>query len=164
MDDLPTYVLDRTFSAVPALVWLAWTDPTLFARWYGPGAQTKVVQCDLRPGGRALLEMRWGGAAQFQRLDYTVVAPPFRLVFILVTADAAWNRAPVAQQPDWPQQLLTEVALAAEGAGTRMRLTWAPHQASAAEIAMFRSALDSLGRGWGAGMQLLEQLLAELQA
>ena len=28
---------------------------------------------------------------------------------------------------------------------------------------MFCSALSSLGKGWGAGMQLLEQVLAELQ-
>lgn len=164
MEDLPTYVLDRDFSAPPALVWQAWTDPALFARWYGPGADTKVLACDLRPGGRALLEMRWGGNAQFQRLDYTEVAFPDRLAFVLVTVDAAWNQTPMAQQPDWPQQLLTDVTLTAEGARTRMRLTWAPHEASDAEIAMFRSALASLGRGWGDGMQLLEQVLAELQA
>ena len=33
MDDLPTYVLERAFAAPPALVWQAWTDPALFARW-----------------------------------------------------------------------------------------------------------------------------------
>ena len=164
MEDLPIYVLERDFAAPPSLVWQAWTDPVLVARWYGPGAETTIHECDLRPGGRALVEMRWGGKAQFQRFDYQVVSPPDRLAFVMVTADADWNKAPVSHQPDWPQQLMTDVSLNAEGAKTRMRLTWVPHDANAAEIDMFRSAIGNLGRGWGAGMQLLEQILAELQA
>jgi hypothetical protein len=43
-----------------------------------------------------------------------------------------------------------------------MRLTWTPHEASKAEIACFAAAVD--GKGWGAGMDLLADLLAELQA
>ena len=163
MDDLPTYVLERAFAAPPALVWQAWTDPALFARWYGPGAETKIVSCDLRPGGQARLEMRWGGMPQYQRFDYREVSPPKLLSFVLVTTDDAFQPAQVSHQPDWPQRLMTNVTLTADGARTLMRLNWAPHQASAAEIAMFRSALSSLSKGWGAGMQLLEQVLAELQ-
>lgn len=163
MEDLPIYVLERDFAAPVALVWQAWTDPALFARWYGPGAETTVVACDLRPGGRALVEMRWGGNAQYQRFDYQVVSPPRHLAFVMVTADASWNNSPVSQQPDWPLQLMTDVTLSADGGNTHMRMTWAPRDASAAEIAMFRSAMAGLGRGWGAGMQLLEQMLAELQ-
>lgn len=163
MDDLPVYVLERDFAAPVALVWQAWTDPALFARWYGPGAETTVVNCDLRPGGRALVEMRWGGNAQYQRFDYREVAAPLHLAFVMVTVDAAGNQAAVAQQLDWPQQLMTDVTLIAGGDKTQMRLTWTPHQGSAAEIAMFRSAMAGLGRGWGAGMQLLDGILAELQ-
>jgi uncharacterized protein YndB with AHSA1/START domain len=163
MDDLPTYVLERDFAAPQTLVWQAWTDPALFSRWYGPGAETRVVACDLRPGGQALVEMRWGGNAQFQRFDYTIVAAPSRLAFVQVTADATWTKAPVAHQPDWPQQLMTDVTLSSNGPTTHMRMTWAPHDCSAAEVAMFRSAMAGLGRGWGAGMQLLDQMLAELQ-
>jgi hypothetical protein len=42
-------------------------------------------------------------------------------------------------------------------------LTWTPHKASEAEIACFANAIDSPGKGWGAGLELLEALLAELQ-
>jgi hypothetical protein len=44
-----------------------------------------------------------------------------------------------------------------------MRLTWVPHEASEAEIACFAAAIDGMGKGWGAGMKLLAELLAELQ-
>ena len=45
-----------------------------------------------------------------------------------------------------------------------MRLTWVPHEATAAEIACFAGAVSSIGKGWDAGMKLLAVLLAELQA
>ena len=36
MSDLPEFVTDREFDAPRDLVWRAWTDPELLARWYGP--------------------------------------------------------------------------------------------------------------------------------
>ena len=66
--------------------------------------------------------------------------------------------------PDWPRTLLTTVTFAEDGGRTRLRLTWEPHDASAAEIACFAGALAGLDKGWGAGMELLAELLAELQA
>jgi hypothetical protein len=66
--------------------------------------------------------------------------------------------------PDWPRVLLTTVTFEEDGTGTRMRLTWEPHEANAAEIAFFAAAIDRMGKGWNAGMELLAKLLAELQA
>ena len=60
--------------------------------------------------------------------------------------------------------LLTTVAFEEVGGQTRMRLTWVPHEASETEIACFAAALEGMDKGWGAGMELLEELLAELQA
>jgi hypothetical protein len=46
-------VFERTFDAPLALVWKAFTDPELIPRWWGPHAtMTKVVELDVRPGGR----------------------------------------------------------------------------------------------------------------
>jgi hypothetical protein len=65
---------------------------------------------------------------------------------------------------DWPRVLLTTVTFEEEGGRTKMRLTWVPHEASKAEIACFAAAIDGMDKGWGAGMELLAELLAELQA
>jgi hypothetical protein len=65
---------------------------------------------------------------------------------------------------DWPRVLLTTVTFEEEDGQTRMRLTWVPHEASEAEIACFAAAMDGMDRGWGAGMELLAELLVELQA
>lgn len=164
MSDLPTYVLDREFDAPRALVWKTWTDPALLPRWYGPGAETIIHRLDLRPGGLWLLEMRWGGKSNFQRAEYTEVAAPERLVWLHSNSDAAWNVAANPMMPDWPRVLLTKVTFTEHAGRTHVRLTWTPHEASAAEIACFAAALAGMDKGWAAGMKLLAELLAELQA
>ncbi|TQV75667.1 SRPBCC family protein [Denitrobaculum tricleocarpae] len=164
MSELPTYVLERVFDAPRELVWKTWTEPKLLARWYGPNVETIVHRLDVKPGGLWLNEMKWGGNSHYERVEYTEVTPPERLVWLHSTADAEWNLSPNAMMPDWPRVLLTTVTFEEENGRTTMRLTWVPHEASAAEIACFAAAMGGMGKGWGGGMALLEELLAELQA
>ena len=163
MNEPPTYVLERTFDAPRELVWKGWTDPTLLARWYGPNVETIIHRLDLKPGGLWLLEMRRGGHSSFQRAEYIEVEPPERLVWLHSNVDANWNITTNPKMPDWPRVLLTTVTFDEHGAQTRMRLTWVPHEASETEIACFAAAIDSMGKGWNAGMELLVKVLAELQ-
>lgn len=164
MSDLPTYVLERVFDAPRELVWRAWTDAKLLPRWYGPRVETIIHRLDVKPGGLWLLEMRMGGNAHYQRVEYTKVTPPERLVWLHSSSDSDWNVIASPMMADWPRVLLTTVTFEQQGGQTRMRLTWVPHQASAAEIACFAAAMDGMGKGWGAGMALLAGLLAEMQA
>ena len=163
-NDLPTYVLERMFNAPRELVWKAWTDPALLPRWYGPNVETIIHGLDLKPGGLWLVEMKWDGKSNYQRAEYAEVTPPERLVWLHSSADADWNVASNAMMADWPRTLLTTVTFEADGDRTRMRLAWAPHEASEAEIACFAAAMDGMGKGWNAGMELLEELLAEMQS
>ena len=104
------------------------------------------------------------GNSNFQRVEYTEVIPPERLVWLHSVTDEDWNVTANPMMPDWPRVLLTTVTFEPDGDRTRMRLTWVPHEASDAEIACFAAALEGLDKGWGAGMDLLAELLAELQA
>jgi uncharacterized protein YndB with AHSA1/START domain len=165
MKDLPAYVLERAFDAPRELVWKAWTDPKLLPRWYGPNAETIVHRLDLKPGGLWLVEMKWGGKSNHQRVEYKEVTPPERLVWLHSNSDANWNVIPSPMMPDWPRVLLTTVTFEEDGGGrTRLRLTWVPHEASEAEVACFAAAIERTGKGWDAGMELLTKLLAELRA
>jgi len=164
MSDVPTYLLERDFDAPRELVWKTWTDPELLARWYGPNVETIVHRLDVKAGGLWLNEMRWGDKANFERVEYTEVTPPERLVWLHSVADADWNVVSNPMMPDWPRVLLTTVTFEEDGGRTKMRLTWVPHGASEAEIACFGAAMEGLDKGWGAGMKILEELLAELQA
>lgn len=163
MSDLPIYVLERVFDAPRELVWKTWTDPALLPRWYGPKVETTVHRLELKPGGLWLVEMNMGGNSHYQRVEYTEVTPPERLVWLHATSDADWNVIASPMMADWPRVMLTTVTFEEDGGRTRMRLTWVPHEASAAEIACFAAAIAGMDKGWAAGMELLAELLAELQ-
>ena len=163
MSDLPTYVLERMFDAPRELVWRTWTEPALLARWYGPRVETITHRLDLKPGGLWLVEMRWGGNSHYQRVEYTEVTPPERLIWLHSSSDASWNVISSPMMKDWPRVLLTTVTFAPDGARTRLRLTWVPHQATEAELACFAAAIGGADKGWAAGMELLAKLLDELQ-
>jgi uncharacterized protein YndB with AHSA1/START domain len=163
MTDLPTYVLERTFNAPRELVWKAWTDPSLITRWYGPNVETIVHQLDVQPGGLWLGEMKWGDTSHYQRVEYTEVSPPDRLVWLHAVSDAGWNIIANPMMPDWPRVLLTTVTFETDGDTTRLKLTWIPHNATDAEIACFEQAIAGMDKGWATGMDLLAELLEELQ-
>ncbi|HEY8594471.1 MAG TPA: SRPBCC domain-containing protein [Devosiaceae bacterium] len=50
-------VLTRVFDAPRDLVWRCWTDPRMFAQWWGPEGFTNRCEFDLRPGGRQSIVM-----------------------------------------------------------------------------------------------------------
>ena len=162
MGDLPTYVLEREFDASRELVWRAWTEPELLSRWYGPRAETVVHRLDLEPGGLWLLEMRMGGNSSFQRAEYTEVTAPKRLVWLHSVSDADRNVIANPMLPNWPRVVRSTVTLEDDAPRTRMRFTWVPHEASEAEAAVFANAVGEMGKGWEAGMKLLEGILAEM--
>ncbi len=164
MSDLPTYVLEREFDAPAELVWKTWTDAELLPRWYGPRVETIIHKLDVKPGGLWLNEMKWDGNSNYQRVEYTEVSPPNRLVWLHSMSDADWNVVANPMMPDWPLVLLTTVTFEETGGRTKMRLTWVPHEASEVELACFAAAIGGMDKGWGAGMELLTALLAELQA
>ncbi len=164
MTELPVYILEREFDAPRALVWRTWTDPELLAKWYGPGVETVIHTLDVQPGGVWLNEMKMGDQSGYQKSEYTEVIEPERLVMLMSTTDAEWNLSPNPMMPDWPATLLTVVTFEEQNGKTKMRLEWSPHEASEAEIACFAGAVENLGKGWGAGMDMLAAMLAELQA
>lgn len=163
MSDLPTYILERTFDAPGALVWRAWTEPELFAHWYGPNIETVIHEMVVKPGGRCLVEMRMGGGSSYQSMEYLEVSAPVRLVWINATTDKHWQPTPNPGMPEWPRRLLTTVTFTEKGGDTAMRLTWAPHEASESEIAFFQAAIGGMNKGWAAGMSILAELLTQLK-
>jgi uncharacterized protein YndB with AHSA1/START domain len=162
MSELPNYVLEREFDAPREVVWRGWTEAALLSRWYGPNVETIVHKLDVKPGGLWLVEMRMGAMSMYQRVEYLEVDRPAKLVMIMSSADAGWNVTASPMMPDWPRSLHTTVTLEPVALKTRMRLVWAPHQATAAEVACFSSAIGRMGKGWESGMEKLTALLAEL--
>ncbi len=164
MSDLPEYVLDREFDAPRALVWRTWTEPELLARWYGPNVETIIHKFDLKPGGLWLNEMKMGEMSDLSRSEFQEVVPQDKIVWHQSSTDADWNIISNPMMPDWPKVVATTVTFEDKGTKTFVQLKWVPHKATEAEIACFAGAMERFGSGWGAGYQIIDEILAELQA
>jgi len=162
MTDLPEFVIDRTFNAPREMVWRTWTDPELLARWYGPGVETIIHEFNLTPGGVWRNEMKWGEKSDLSEMTFIEVVEPEKLVWHHSSTDADWNVVSNPMMPDWPRVLLTKVTFEENGDQTNVRLSWIPHEASDAEIACFEGAMDNFGGGWGAGFNIIAEILQEL--
>ena len=165
MSELPEYILDRVFAAPREMVWRAWTDPELLARWYGPGAETIIHEFELKPGGVWLNEMKWGDKSIFQKVVFRDVTRPEKLVWHhFSSVDSEGNDSDSPMMKDWPKVLLTTVTFKDSGEKTIVRLSQIPFDATDNEIAGFAKMKDGMSGGWGKGYAIIDEILAELQA
>ena len=161
----PEFRIVRSFKAPRALVWRAWADPALLARWFGPkGTRTQVLAHDLRPGGilHSRMEMP-DGNGMHAKFVYREVVPPSRLAWVHSFADADANVVPAPFGP-WPLEMLTTVLLEDDGDDTGLTLTWIPIDPTPEERAAFEAGLDSMRDGWGGSFDQLDAFLAEDRA
>ena len=86
-------VFERTFAAPRALVFRAWTDPELLARWWGPaGFSTAGCTVDARPGGSFSLVMLAPNGLELPVAGaFEAVVEPERLVY-RIAADVLPDR------------------------------------------------------------------------
>ncbi len=159
----PEFVITRVFAAPRQRLWEAWTNPDLYARWFGPrGSSARILTADIRPGG--LLHSRIEtpeGMVMYARCVYREVIEPSRLVWVQSFSD---ERAAIVRAPffdgRWPREMWTGLLFEDDGAGTRLTLTWKPLDAEADERANFISNIPSMRGGWGGSFDQLDAVLA----
>ncbi|MGI9512470.1 MAG: SRPBCC family protein [Anderseniella sp.] len=164
MSDVPEYIVERMFDAPRAMVWRAWTDPELLARWYGPGVDTIIHKFDLKPGGVWLNEMKWGDKSDLSKAVFQEVVPDEKMVWHHSSTDSEWNIVSNPMMADWPRVLLTVVTFEEADANTRVRLTWTPLDASEAEMACFANVMGNMAKGWESGFAIMDEMFAEMQS
>ncbi len=79
------FVISREFDAPRAVVFKAWTDPRMMAKWWGPHHFTNsVCELDARPGGNWRIVMRApDGAEHPAKGTYIEVVEPERIVWTI---------------------------------------------------------------------------------
>jgi uncharacterized protein YndB with AHSA1/START domain len=137
--------ITRIFDAPRDLVFRAFTEPDLYAKWLGPaGFEATSVTIDLRPGGRWRTCIR--SAAEPDELwssgTYREVVAPERLVFTF-----AWETGDAAGE-----QTVVTVQLADLAGKTELTFHQAAFQAVADR--------DSHRRGWASSLDKLADFLA----
>jgi uncharacterized protein YndB with AHSA1/START domain len=111
--------LERLIRAPRAVVWQAWTDPALLARWWVPAPTVcRVDRLDVRPGGGFVTSMSDDGVEFAPHLDasFLVVDDLERIVFTNAI-DSAWRPANPAPVP-----MTAEITLSDHPDGTDYRV------------------------------------------
>jgi uncharacterized protein YndB with AHSA1/START domain len=138
----PVLTIKRVFDAPRELVWQAWCEPELAARWWAPeGLCVVVLEMDVRPGGAWRKCMRAPDGTDYWRSGvYREVVPPERLVFTYVTDDPHGRPG---------LETLVTVTFAERGARTFMTFRQTGFDTAASRDAHrggWRSSLERLAR------------------
>lgn len=142
--------LTRTFDAPRTLVWQAWTDPEMMARWWGPkGFTNPVCEMDVRIGGKILIHMQApDGTVHPLTGMFDEVAEPECLIFRAVPATL--DGKPLLES-------LTTVTFHEIGNQTKVivHASAAPIEPVAAEM------LKGMNEGWSQSLERLAELVAQ---
>lgn len=141
-------VSERIFNAPRELVWAAYTDPALVARWWGLRSTTTTIdQLDLRPGGVwRFVQRNSDGSEQCFRGIYREVLAPERLVYSF-----EWE--------GMPGHVLIDTATFEDlGEQTRVTITALFHTQPERD-GMLKAGME---RGLSESHGLLDELLVEL--
>lgn len=146
--DMLELVIERLFDAPQALVWQAWTDPDMLARWSAPRELTiPKAESDVRVGGQYRVVMQAPDGRQYRlRGEYRELTPPSRLVMT-----HQWINADGSLDPE------TVCTITFEPRGQKTHMTF--HQAG------FGTAPSRDGHrgGWDSAFGVLDDLLATLK-
>jgi uncharacterized protein YndB with AHSA1/START domain len=139
----------RDFAATPEVLFRAWTEPELVARWLGPRDHTMdIAEYDVRHGGR----WAYGGASEQGSFGFRGVfhGEPSVEAGILQTFEF----------DGWPGHVsLDRVTFEPHGDTTTVR-TWTVFQSVADRDGMIESGMEG---GMAEGYDKLDELLPELR-
>ena len=151
-DSQGTLTIERIFEAPVDHVWRMWTDPQLFAAWYGPtGATVRVARMDLRVGGTRLVCMEMstpdGPMQMWFTGEYLEVTINQRLVYTEAMSNENGDVvAPVdiGTRAGHPTTTHVHVELEDLGERTRMVMTHIGVPADSPGAIGWRMAIDKL--------------------
>src|SRR5262245_34554574 len=123
----PTVLIERSFDFPREVVFDAWTNPDLLARWFAPrGCTIHFARIDVREGGgfhSCVRNPEFGDC--WTVADFREVVRPERIVFTWRIADASGNTVSPRSQghdPDWPDETLVTVTFAEKNGRTLVTL------------------------------------------
>ena len=144
----PVLTITRVFDAPRALVFKAWTDPTMLARWWGPHHFTNpVCEVDVRPGGGIRIDMRGPEGTVYPMTGvFHEIVEPERLVFSTTPLDE-----------DGKPMFEVRNTIAFEEHDGKTKLTVEARVVRTTAVAA--QYLDGMEAGWTQSLERLEEIL-----
>jgi uncharacterized protein YndB with AHSA1/START domain len=143
--------IERLFDAPRELVFQAWTDPAILARWYAPhGCTIAIQEYDFREGGVIRTEIRSpdGHACRCAGAFGRIVVPE-RIVFDLGIVNEQGDPvepASVGMDPDWPRTTTIDVTFEEREGRTLLTLRQNVSEALAKRTGAYPSWLQMFER------------------
>ena len=126
-----------------------------------PDRTLTVLALDFRVGGQFHFRMGDGVDAWHARLEYREIDPPRRLVYDAAFCDDAMAPRAPPFDADWPVHIRYVVTFDEADGITTLTLRGTPHDATAAQSAVFLANLESMRAGFGAAFDALQKRLAD---
>lgn len=157
------FVTTRVFDAPRDRVWQAWTEAERLKQWFAPrGFKTTHCRLDLRPGGIYHYCLRTPeGKDMWGKWVIREVTKPEKLVFVVSFSNEKGGITRHPMSPDWPREMLSTVEFEAQGAKTKVTVTWIPIDAGDSELKTFEEGRDGMKQGWGGTLDNLVEHLAK---
>jgi len=146
--------IERVFDADIATVWKMWTDPDLFARWYGPkGMSIPVARMNVTVGGTRMICMEMKTPERSMSMWFTgvykEVKAPSRLVYTEAICDENGTLIPPGAMgmPEGTPDVTEVIVTLTESDGkTTMTLVHVGVAQGSAGEGGWRQAFDKLGQ------------------
>ncbi len=157
-------LITREFNAPRELVFDAWTQVEHLNNWMFPmpGCTCEFVQAEIKDGGTSLHKITMpNGHEMWLFTRYEVVQAPDKLVFLQYMSNEKGDIVANPNMPTWPKDMVATLLFedTAEG-GTRINFYWEPRNPTPEEAETFEASRADHGKGWGAGMDQLQNYLA----
>ncbi|TQV70642.1 SRPBCC family protein [Denitrobaculum tricleocarpae] len=145
--------VERTYRVSPETAFDAWINPDSLTRWFGPpGFTARILTHDPRVGGTWRFNMRSVEGESYHHFgQFVEVTPPRKLVFTWASEEQVegWR-----DEKNAPTVVTVEFTPCPEG--TKVTVT---HEKLISDMAR-----DALTRGWGGGLECLEDFFADQSA
>jgi uncharacterized protein YndB with AHSA1/START domain len=149
-----TVTLTRVLKAPRALVWQAWTDPTLLKQWWGPENFTNpVVEGEIKQGGVLHITMRGPKGSPFD-MDFPMVK---RYREIVPGEKLVFENEPIGPNGERLIDALTTVTFRDHPDGTLLEMTTVARALAPMAVGM----LQGMEQGWSQSFDKLARLLSK---
>jgi uncharacterized protein YndB with AHSA1/START domain len=166
MSTIAPVVIARVFQAPPQLLFRVFMEPQHLAQWLSPEGFVNIhTDMDFRVGGRYHYGIQGpNDLAMWGRQDYLDITPNEKLVHLqsFSTPEGGLGAHPMA--PTWPKYMLVTTTFdVVPDEGTRVTITWLPHNSDDTGMQTFDMARSGMTAGFAGTFLKLDAYLAKLQ-
>lgn len=162
--DREIFVINRSFDVSIKTMFEMWTKPEHFSNWLPPkGFRMEYIRAEIVEGGTSFYKMTNDkDLTMYGKINYQKIEEPKHIQYTQLFCDENERVSRHPLMPLWPEDMLTNVFLSAEGKDqTRVTVIWEPHgEYNKEELQAFIDMKPSMTQGWTGSFDKLESYLA----